>query len=163
MGVLTLGILILVAAVVGEQAGPLPAFISQPDCGEGTSVCAGTTVTVPTSVTNATAYQWYKGNTPVNGQTSATLTISNAQTAATGVYSLSASGPNGTVISNTFALTVNPSPTNPSLTTGTLTCMQTSLTLNASASNGTSYTFSRGTPVGINQVVASQPGATPLP
>ncbi|OIN60490.1 immunoglobulin domain-containing protein [Arsenicibacter rosenii] len=140
-------------------AGVQPVFTSQPDCGDGTTICAGTTLTIPTSVSNATSYQWFRGNTPVSGQTSATLTLANISTTASGAYSLSASNANGTLVSNPYTVTVNQPPTSAALSSGTLTCTQTSLTLTASATNATSYSFSRGTLLGNNRIVINQTGA----
>jgi hypothetical protein len=49
-------------------------------------------------------------------------------------------------------------PINAQLSSGTLSCSQTSLTLTASATGGVSYRFSGGTPLGVGQVVVTTAG-----
>ncbi len=142
-----------------NSAGPQPVFTSQPDCGDGTTICAGRTLTIPVNVTNATSYQWLRNNTPIGGQTSATLVLTNIAANASGAYSLSAGNANGTLVSNPYTVTVNAAPASPSLSSGTLTCTQTSVTLTATATNAVSYSFSRGTLLTANRIAAIQAGA----
>jgi len=125
-------------------------------------VCAGGAVTASVSVTGTgpLSYQWYKDSfaSPVASQTTATLSLTGLVTADAGSYSVVVTGACGSVTSTAFSLSVNSAPTNPGLTGGTLTCGTPSLTLTASATNGTSFIFSGGTPLGTNQVVVSQAG-----
>ena len=55
-------------------------------------------------------------------------------------------------------MTVNALPANASLTSGTLTCASTSVTLTASATGGSSYTLSDGQTSPTGKFVVSQPG-----
>ncbi|MBC7569853.1 MAG: T9SS type A sorting domain-containing protein [Spirosoma sp.] len=119
------------------------AITTQPEA--GSVVCAGSSVTASVSVTGTvTGYQWFKDGTPLNpAQTSATLSLTNAQAGDAGSYSVVVTGANNSVTSNAFSLTVNALPTNVSLTSnGPLTCARPSVTL--TATGGSSYNFSAG-------------------
>ncbi|QHV99013.1 putative Ig domain-containing protein [Spirosoma endbachense] len=115
---------------------------TQPPAGQ--SVCAGQTVTAAVSVSGTVSgYQWYRDGTLVNGQTSATLSLSNVTTAQSGSYSVVVTGSCNSVTSTAFSLTVNPLPTvsitaNPSLTI----TQGNSTTLTASGAS--SYRWSGG-------------------
>ncbi|QHV99715.1 choice-of-anchor Q domain-containing protein [Spirosoma endbachense] len=113
-------------------------FISQPAA--GSLVCVGTAVNVPVSVsgTEPLSYQWYKtsssgGTILVNNQTSATLMLPSVTTGDAGSYSVVVTGSCNSVTSTAFNLTT------PTLTAGTLTCAQTSVTL--TATGGSQYAF----------------------
>jgi len=137
------------------------AVTSQPVA--SSAVCVGGAATASVSVTGTgpLSYQWYKDSfaSPVASQTTATLSLTGLVTAEAGSYSVVVTGACNSVTSTAFSLTVNSAPTNLSLTGGTLTCGTPSLTLTASATNGTSFTFSGGTLLGSNQVVVDQPGS----
>ena len=124
----------------------------------GTSVCVGGNASASVSTTGTvTAYQWYKNGNPVNGQTAATLSLTNVQTADVGSYSVVVTGACNSLTSNAFSLTLNSPPTNASLTSGTLACANSSLTL--TASGGTSYTLNNNNQTNTTGLfVVSQPG-----
>ncbi|GAB3511583.1 hypothetical protein GCM10027341_51290 [Spirosoma knui] len=91
------------------NAAPL-AITQQPPT--SSSVCAGTNVSVPISVTGSViGYQWYKDNTLLTGQTSATLTLSNVQTTDAGSYSLVITGICNNLTTTAFDLAVSTPPT----------------------------------------------------
>jgi hypothetical protein len=61
---------------------------------------------VTASGTAPLSYQWRKDGVPISGATSATLTVTNAQTSNAGSYSVSISNAFGSVVSGTATLTV---------------------------------------------------------
>ncbi|WP_345270304.1 choice-of-anchor Q domain-containing protein [Nibrella viscosa] len=134
------------------------AFTQQPPA--ATAVCAGAGVSVPVSMTGTVSgYQWYKDGGAVTGQTSATLTLSNVQTSDAGSYSLVVTGACNSLTSTAFSLTVNTPPTSVSLIgSGPLTCVQTSVTLTATAGGAGSYTLSNGQTNNTGVFVVTQPG-----
>ena len=76
----------------------------------GSSVQAGASVSVPVSVSGSVnGHQWYKDNlsSPVTGQNSATLTLTNVQTSDAGSYSLVVTGTCNSVTSTAFSLSVS--------------------------------------------------------
>lgn len=136
---------------------PLAGIVQPPSA--GSVVCAGGAVTVFVSTSGTVnQWQWYKDGAVLSGQTSATLAVPSTSTTSSGSYRVEISGICNSLTSTAFTLTVNPLPTNPALTGGTLTCAQPSLTLTASATNGAIFAFSGGTPLGPNQVVVNQSG-----
>ncbi|WP_460975280.1 immunoglobulin domain-containing protein [Spirosoma knui] len=77
----------------------------------GSIVCTGATVTVTVSTTGpARNYAWYRDNTLLASQTSATLTLPNTQTADAGTYRVVVSNSVTSLTSTAFNLTVNPTP-----------------------------------------------------
>ncbi|GAB3888943.1 beta strand repeat-containing protein [Spirosoma agri] len=73
------------------------------------AVCVGATVTTAVATSgNVRAYQWYRDGTPVTGQTSATLTLSNVQTSQSGAYRVVVSNSVNSLTSTAFNLTVTP-------------------------------------------------------
>ncbi|GAB3988046.1 hypothetical protein GCM10028807_09800 [Spirosoma daeguense] len=135
-------------------------FTAQPVA--GSAVCVGGIVTASVSVsgTGSFTYQWYKDGSVVNGQTSATLSLTNVQTSEAGSYSAVVTGFCNSVTSTAFSLTVNTIPAATLLpSSATLTCANPSVTL--TASGGTSYTFTNssgtviGTPGVSNTLVVS--------
>jgi len=86
------------------QTGSI-AFTQQP--ASGSSVNVGASVSVPVSVSGIVdTYQWYRNGTPIEGQTSATLTLNSVQLSQAGSYSLVATSSCNSVTSNAFNLTV---------------------------------------------------------
>lgn len=73
------------------------------------TVTAGTNVTFQGNASGSPApsFQWTFDGTPISGETSATLVVSNAQPADAGAYRLQASNACGTATSNPATLTVN--------------------------------------------------------
>ncbi|MBD2705246.1 beta-propeller fold lactonase family protein [Spirosoma sp. BT702] len=106
-----------------------------------TAVCDGATVTATVSVTGSSpSYQWYKDGTSLGAaQQSSTLSLTNVTAAQGGSYSVVITNACNSVTSTTFSLTVNALPTPALVSSGTLNCAQTSVTL--TANGGTSYTF----------------------
>ena len=77
----------------------------------GATACAGSSVTATVSASGSgITYQWYRGNQPVSGQTSATLTLTNVQLADAGTYVAMVSNLVSSLTSTAFNLTVNPLP-----------------------------------------------------
>ncbi len=70
-------------------------------------LCAGGTATFSVTATGATGYQWKKDGSFIAGATGTTLTISNAQAADAGGYTVEASNGCGTTASATATLSVN--------------------------------------------------------
>ncbi|WP_051097204.1 FG-GAP-like repeat-containing protein [Spirosoma panaciterrae] len=110
----------------------------------GTTVCVGGAATASISVSGSvSSYQWYKDGALVSGQTSATLSLSAAQTTDQGSYSVVVTGACNSLTSTAFSLTVS-SPPSVSLTNnGPLTCSQPSVTLSATPGAAT-YQFGPG-------------------
>ncbi|QJD79750.1 beta strand repeat-containing protein [Spirosoma rhododendri] len=143
----------------GDPNFPI-SIIRQP--ASGSAVCAGATVITSVSTTGTvSAYQWYKDGQAVSGQTSATLMLPNVQPAQSGSYSVVVTGACNSVTSTAFSLTVNAPPTVDLSNNGPLTCAQTSVTLTASGTSGSTYAFSGpGGPItsGGNTASVSSPG-----
>ncbi len=74
------------------------------------TVTAGGSVqfSVTASGRPAVTYQWYFGSTPISGATSGTYSLSNAQSANAGNYTVVVSSVMGSVTSTAATLTVNP-------------------------------------------------------
>ncbi|GAB4030113.1 hypothetical protein GCM10028809_22470 [Spirosoma gilvum] len=110
-----------------------------------TAVCVGATATATVSVsgTGPYTYQWYKDQTLLASQTSATLTLPTTQTADAGSYSVVITGACNSLTSSAFSLTVNSLPTIELTNNGPLTCAQTTVTLTASPGAST-YQFGQG-------------------
>jgi len=64
-----------------------PVILQQP---ADQCVPAGSPVTFSVVATNVDSYQWYKNNTPIDGQTNSNLTIANAAISDVGYYSAAA-------------------------------------------------------------------------
>ncbi len=86
-----------------------PVIVTQP---AGTTVLQGQTATFSVVATgNPTpTYQWRKGGAAIAGATTATLTLANAQPAATGAYDVVVTNAAGSITSNTVALSVSVAP-----------------------------------------------------
>lgn len=83
----------------------LPSITTQP-VDVKVSVGGTATFTVVATGTGPLTYQWRKGNTPIAGATSATLTLTNVQTAQAGNYAVDVSNVAGSVKSSAAKLTV---------------------------------------------------------
>ncbi|GAA4453533.1 hypothetical protein GCM10023189_18740 [Nibrella saemangeumensis] len=95
-----------------DEGLPGPAITLQP--ASTSTICAGSTASLVVAATGIDLkYQWYRtgsSNQPVTGATSASLTLSNAQTGDAGTYYCVVTGACGNPISTTstgFTLTVN--------------------------------------------------------
>jgi hypothetical protein len=88
----------------------IPVITAQP---VGVTVTTGGTASFTVTATGATSYQWQFNGNNISGATSATYTISNAQVANAGTYSVTVSNNAGSVVSNNATLTVNTPPPPP--------------------------------------------------
>jgi uncharacterized repeat protein (TIGR01451 family) len=86
-------------------SGSAPVITNQP---ANATVLAGTNAsfTVGASGSPTPSYQWRKGTTNISWGTTATLTITNAQAADAGAYSVTVMNTSGTNVSNPATLTV---------------------------------------------------------
>src|SRR5258705_466041 len=70
--------------------------------------CPGTPASFIVSASGTgLGYQWYKNNSPLSGQTSATLLLNNVSASDAATYSVVVSGSCGTALTNSATLTVN--------------------------------------------------------
>jgi sugar lactone lactonase YvrE len=85
-----------------------PVITQQP---QSQTVTAGGSVQFPVNATGrpAVTYQWYFGSTAINGATGSTYTVSNAQSANAGGYSVVVTNSVGSTTSDTADLTVSES------------------------------------------------------
>lgn len=96
---------------------PAPTITSQP---ASASVTAGGTASFSVTASNATSYQWSFNNSPIAGATSATYSVSSAQSANAGSYFVTVTNGGGATVSNSVTLTVNtPPPITPPTTPST--------------------------------------------
>ena len=117
-----------------------PSFTTQPSS-QTVTAGANVTFTAAASGTPTPTYQWYQGTTLLAGQTNATLSLTNVQTANAGNYSVIATNSVSSVSSNNATLTVNTAPvftTQPSTQTVTA---GTNVTFTAAASGTPTPTF----------------------
>ncbi|GAB3494620.1 hypothetical protein GCM10027341_10990 [Spirosoma knui] len=119
-----------------------PITLTSPDPVSST-VCAGASLTTTVGTTgNVKTYQWYKDDAPLAGQTTPTLSLTNVDPSASGVYRLVAVNAYSSLTSTAFNLTVNPTPQNVSLSnSGPLSFTNTSVLLMASASPPATYSY----------------------
>lgn len=89
---------------------PPPTITTQPS---STSVTTGGTASFTVVASNADSYQWSFNNSPIPGATSATYTISSAQSGNAGSYFVTVTNNGGAVVSNAVTLTVNAPVTTP--------------------------------------------------
>jgi predicted outer membrane repeat protein len=153
--------LVDMGAVQFQTTPLLPIGITQQPLAS-TSVCTGSTLTIPVSVsgTGVFTYQWFKdGGSLGMAQSTSALSFSAVQPSDAGMYSVVVISACNSTTSAAFSLTVNALPTPTLLTSGTLTCAVRSVTL--TANGGITYQFSAGAmPVGAgNQATVSQIGA----
>ncbi len=102
----------------GIHAGPVPLrFALEP---EDASVPAGNSVTLQAAGLGLPRprYQWFKDGVALPGATTATLTLTNAQPADSGLYTVRLDNGLESLLSRVARLTVDPAPTPPALTQG---------------------------------------------
>lgn len=92
----------------GTTTSP-PSFTTQPQSAS-VNIGGSATFTAAASGTPAPTYQWYFGGSPLSGQTSGTLTLSNIQTTDAGSYTVIATNSAGTATSSAATLTVLTAP-----------------------------------------------------
>lgn len=105
-----------VATLAVNAANVAPSITTQP-ASQTVSAGASVTFTVAASGTAPLSYQWAKGGIAIGGATNASLTVASAQFSDAGNYSVSVVNALGNVTSNVATLTVNTTPTAPSITT----------------------------------------------
>ncbi|TAE34628.1 MAG: hypothetical protein EAZ91_00240, partial [Cytophagales bacterium] len=129
-------------------------------------VCAGSTVTVPISVSGGVlAYEWFRNGQSLGGaQSSSALTLTNVSSSDGGSYSVVVTGRCDSVTSAAFSLTVNTVTVTISLpVNATITCTNPVLSLSVTANDPLGPTsFSVSGPVGFTQTAGgfdvAQPG-----
>ena len=127
------------ATTIAVSVNSLPAGVSATP--SSSAICAGATLTLTGSATNATNYSW-------NGPDGFTSTDQNpaviiVSTASAGVYSLAAIGSCGTATATTVSITVNaiPAAVN-AYASATALCGGSALTLTGTATNTLTYSWS---------------------
>src|SRR5207244_4120447 len=135
--------------------GTAPVISTQP---ANQTVTAGGTATfsVTATGTGTLTYQWMKGATTlanggnISGATSATLTISNAQSADQATYSVTAANASGSVASPGATLTVTTAPVAPTISTQpasqtVATGATATFSVSASGTGTLTYQWKKGT------------------
>ena len=97
---------ITLPAIITITGGASPPSITTPPANLTVLAGSNATFTVSASGTPPLSYQWRKEANPINGATTATLTIPNAQAADGANYSVQVSNSAGTNISSSAKLTV---------------------------------------------------------
>ena len=92
--------------VVTGAAATAPSITTQPTA-QTVNAGAAVTFSVVASGTPAPSYQWRKDGTAIGGATSASLALTNVQTANAGAYTVVVTNSAGSVTSNAATLTVN--------------------------------------------------------
>ncbi len=85
---------------------PPPTILTQPVASVSVFVGQSATLSVSYSSVGNTTFQWRKDTQNIAGATNATLSLSNLQLSATGVYDVRLSNPGGSTLSNGSQLTV---------------------------------------------------------
>ncbi|TAE32989.1 MAG: hypothetical protein EAZ91_03780 [Cytophagales bacterium] len=146
--------------------------------GNAAGLTAWAPITVPGSVTAPTATLTSSGTitcaTPsatLTAGTGASYALSNGQTNTTGqfvvesggVYTVTVTGSNGCIASATATVESSTAvPSGVNLTSGTLTCAQTSLILTGTANNASSYSLSNGQSNATGSFTVNAPGTYTL-
>ncbi|TDX02023.1 Ig-like domain-containing protein [Dinghuibacter silviterrae] len=111
--------------------------------GGATTFCAGGSVVLTANAAGATSYQWYLNGSAISGGTSSTYTAS-----ASGSYTVSivGSGACASPVSAPIKVSINPTPTTPTITAGgnTPLCAGESVVLTANGSGAASYQWYLG-------------------
>lgn len=123
-----------------------------------TTICAGSTLNLNATVTNAASYQWYRNSVLIPGATSATYNVGSATTADAGTYHLvvTSNSPCGNATSSNAVVNVT---TPASITTpppaAISVCNGSALTITAAGANTTGYQWYRN-----NVLIAGATSAT---
>jgi uncharacterized repeat protein (TIGR01451 family) len=128
------------SAVTSTTVKDPPTINSQPT---GLAVCPGQTAMFSVTASGAAplSYQWRKGGLDLTGETAATLTINNAQTANAGVYDVRVSNDVGAVISDPATLTVNTPTTATALANVNNACVGSTAIFSTTASGTGPFTY----------------------
>ncbi len=104
------------AILTVNDGGTTPTITTQP---QSLTVSAGTSAnfSVTASGSAPLTYQWRKNGAAITGATSASYTLSNAQSSDAGTYSVVVSNSGGSVTSSDATLTVSTTPSVPAITT----------------------------------------------
>lgn len=138
-----------VATLTVTEAAQAPAITTQP-VPQNVTLGDNASFTVVASGTAPLTYQWSKGGSPVDGATSATLSLTNVQPADAGSYSVTVTNGTGSATSDAAVLTVAiPAPVisvQPQ-STSALTGTRTSFAV-AATGHGLTYQWNKnGTPI----------------
>src|SRR5439155_990928 len=108
--------------------------------------CPGTSASFSVSATGTgVSYQWYKGISPLAGQTSSSLTLNNVSATDAGTYSVVVSGTCGSPVTNSASLTINQNVVVSSGPASLTNCPGTSASFSVSATGtGLSYQWYKG-------------------
>src|SRR5206468_3508763 len=108
--------------------------------------CPGTTASFNVSASgSALGYQWYKGNSPLSGQTGSSLVLANVSGRDGGSYSVGVSGACGSPVTNSATLTVSQGVVVTSAPVSLINCPGTTASFNVSASgSGLGYQWYKG-------------------
>lgn len=143
-----------VSATTIATINPAPQITSVTSNGP---VCEGNTLTLNSTVSNATTYSWTGPNGfSANGSS---VSIPAATTAATGTYTLTASNVNCTSQSVVFAA-VTSAPVTPAITTNSPVCETNTVTLAASSTAGSFYSWTGPSGFTSGSASASIPSAS---
>src|SRR5207249_4053141 len=97
--------------------------------------CPGTSASFSVSASGSgLGYQWYKGNSPLSGQTGSSLTLTNVSASDAGSYSVVVSGACGNPLTNSASLTVEQAVVVTSAPVSLTNCPGTSASFSVSAS-----------------------------
>jgi predicted outer membrane repeat protein len=143
-----------------------PVFTTQP---ADANVFAGQAFTLTAAVANTASvtYQWYLGANAIGGATSSSYSVSNAQAANAGSYTVKATNPAGTTTSNAAIVALNGAPTiatQPANQTAfigkpfslTVTAQGQQLTYQWQKSNGSAYVNISGATASSYTVTSAQ-------
>lgn len=95
------------AGSAGKCVVPLPAFIGSQPANVVTTVGSTATFSVGAAGTAPLSYQWSRNGTPIEGATTAALTLTNVQAAQAGTYAVVVTNAWGSATSSNATLTVN--------------------------------------------------------
>ncbi|WP_429384972.1 hypothetical protein, partial [Mucilaginibacter sp. UYCu711] len=98
-------------------------------------VCQGSTINLDGTTSNATSYQWYNNGSALGGQTGSSLAVTTA-----GNFTVTASSACGTSsASSNFPVTLGTAPGTPVITGPAMVCQGSTITLDGTTANATSY------------------------
>lgn len=125
------------------QTAPDPAVVITTQPPTGSTVCAGSDLIVSVAFSGtATGIQWFRGNTALTGQTSASLTVSGVTSASVGTYRAVLTGACNSVTSSGFVLALaQPLGITSQPGLGALPCPGGTVTVSVSVSGTPSFTY----------------------
>ncbi|HTA82744.1 MAG TPA: choice-of-anchor tandem repeat GloVer-containing protein, partial [Bacteroidia bacterium] len=150
-------------SAAGTVAVTVNAIPSTPTAGSNTPICSGTALNLTASTVAGATYAWTGPNAFTS--TSQNPSVTNATTAATGTYSVTAKKSGCTSPAGTTVVVVNPQPTVTVNESPTAICLGNSSTLTATGSGGaTPYTYSWAPATDLSvttgNIVSASPGTT---